>query len=302
METLRKPAPWLLLAMLLAGNAALALGPWFVRLADSGPIAAGFWRVALALPALFLLARWREGPAPPPVPRKVAWAVVAGGVLFALDLASWHVGIGYTRLGNAALFGNSGSLILMVWGFVAWRRWPQGREWLALGAALGGAGILLGRSFEVSLQTLIGDLFCLLAGILYAGYLLILQDARKALGAWRLLARSSAAGVPVLLAAALLAGEPVWPQDWGPVVALALSSQLIGQGLLVYSLRHFPPLVIGLALLTQPAIAALAGWLAFRETLGPVDVIGMALLAGALVLARVAGESTPPAPTGRARA
>ena len=302
METLRKPAPWLLLAMLLAGNAALALGPWFVRLADSGPIAAGFWRVTLALPALFLLARWQEGGAPPPVPRKVAWAVVLGGVLFAFDLASWHVGIGYTRLGNAALFGNSGSLILMVWGFLMVRRWPAGREWLAIAAALGGAAILLGRSFEVSVQTLIGDLFCLLAGILYAGYLLILQDARKALGAWRLLARSSAAGVPVLLVAALLAGEPVWPHNWGPVVGLALSSQLIGQGLLVYSLRHFPPLAIGLALLTQPAIAALAGWLAFGETLGLVDVIGMALLAAALVLARVAGESTPRAPAGRAEA
>ena len=302
METLRKPAPWLLLAMLLAGNAALALGPWFVRLADSGPIAAGFWRVTLALPALFLLARWQEGGAPPPLPRKVAWAVLLGGVLFAFDLASWHVGIGYTRLGNAALFGNSGSLILMVWGFLMVRRWPAGREWLAIAAALGGAAILLGRSFEVSVQTLIGDLFCLLAGILYAGYLLILQDARKALGAWRLLARSSAAGVPVLLVAALLAGEPVWPHNWGPVVGLALSSQLIGQGLLVYSLRHFPPLAIGLALLTQPAIAALAGWLAFGETLGLVDVIGMALLAAALVLARVAGESTPPAPAGRAEA
>ena len=302
METLRKPAPWLLLAMLLAGNAALALGPWFVRLADSGPIAAGFWRVTLALPALFLLARWQEGGAPPPLPRKVAWAVVLGGVLFAFDLASWHVGIGYTRLGNAALFGNSGSLILMVWGFLMVRRWPAGREWLAIAAALGGAAILLGRSFEVSVQTLIGDLFCLLAGILYAGYLLILQDARKALGAWRLLARSSAAGVPVLLVAALLAGEPVWPHNWGPVVGLALSSQLIGQGLLVYSLRHFPPLAIGLALLTQPAIAALAGWLAFGETLGPVDIIGMALLAAALVLARVAGESTPRPPAGRAEA
>ena len=300
--TARTPAPWLLLAMLLAGNAALAIGPWFVRLADSGPIAAGFWRITLALPVLFLLARWQEGPAPARISRKVAWAVALGGGLFALDLASWHIGIGYTRLGNAALFGNSGSLILMVWGFLMVRRWPAGREWLAIAAALGGAAILLGRSFEVSVQTLIGDLFCLLAGILYAGYLLILQDARKALGAWRLLARSSAAGVPVLLVAALLAGEPVWPHNWGPVVGLALSSQLIGQGLLVYSLRHFPPLAIGLALLTQPAIAALAGWLAFGETLGLVDVIGMALLAAALVLARVAGESTPPAPAGRAEA
>ena len=282
---------WLPFAALLVGNAALALGPYFVRLADSGPVAAGFWRLVLALPVLFLFANREPVPAAP-VTRKLLLAIAAGGVFFALDLSSWHVGIGFTRLGNAALFGNSGSLILMVWGFVAWQRWPQSREWLAILAALGGAAILLGRSFEVSTRTLVGDLFCLLAGLLYAGYLLILQDARKILPSWRLLGWSSAASVPLLLLIAFLHGEPVWPHDWWPLVGLAVSSQLIGQGMLVYSLRHFSPLAIGLALLTQPAIASLAGWLAFGERLGAIDVLGMALLAGALVLARVAGEST----------
>jgi drug/metabolite transporter (DMT)-like permease len=285
---------WLPLAALLVGNAALALGPYFVRLADSGPVAAGFWRLVLALPVLFLFANREPVPAAP-VTRKLLLAIAAGGVFFALDLSSWHVGIGFTRLGNAALFGNSGSLILMVWGFVAWQRWPQSREWLAILAALGGAAILLGRSFEVSTRTLVGDLFCLLAGLLYAGYLLILQDARKILPSWRLLGWSSAASVPLLLLIALLHGEPVWPHDWWPLVGLAVSSQLIGQGMLVYSLRHFSPLAIGLALLTQPAIASLAGWLAFGERLGAIDVVGMALLAAALVLARVARASTEPA-------
>jgi drug/metabolite transporter (DMT)-like permease len=187
----------------------------------------------------------------------------------------------------------------MVWGFIAWRRLPKSREWLGILAALAGAAILLGRSFEVSAQTLIGDLFCLLAGLLYAGYLLILQDARRVLTSWRLLSWSSAAGLPVLLIIALLHGERVIPHDWWPLVALAFSSQIVGQGCLVYSLRHFSPLAIGLALLTQPAIAALAGWLAFGETLGVVDVLGMALLAAALVIARVAGESTEPKATDR---
>ena len=286
------------LAALLVGNAALALGPYFVRLADSGPISAGFWRVTLALPLLLLFARTEPRPTAP-VSRKLMLAIALGGVFFALDLSSWHVGIGYTRLGNAALFGNSGSLILMVWGFVAWRRWPGVREWLGVLAALTGAAILMGRSFEVSAQTLIGDLFCLLAGLLYAGYLLILQDARRVITSWRLLSWSSAAGVPVLLVVALLHGEPVLPHDWWPLVALAFSSQLVGQGCLVYSLRHFSPLAIGLALLTQPAIAALAGWLAFGERLGWVDVVGMLLLAAALVIARVAGESTAPEPADR---
>lgn len=274
------------LAALLLGNAALAMGPWFVRFADTGPVAAGFWRLALALPVLALLAR-ANGQALGGIPRRVVLTVMLGGVFFGLDIASWHVGIGLTRLANAALFGNAGSLVLMVWGFIAWWRLPKGREWPALAAALAGAAILMGRSLEISPRTLLGDVFCLTAGLLYAGYLLILHDARKALGNWSLLTWSSLASAAVLLAIALIAGERIVPMDWRPIIGLAISSQLIGQGLLVYALRHFSPLVIGIALLTQPAVAALAGWLSFGEVLTAADFVGVALVGSALVLAKV---------------
>ncbi len=283
------------LSALVVGNIALALGPWFVRLADSGPVSAGFWRVALALPLLVLFAR-ANGQRLGGISRGMMLAVLVGGVLFGLDVASWHLGIGLTRMTNATLFGNAGSLILMVWGFIAWRRLPKGREWPAMAAAIGGAAILMGRSFEISPATLAGDLFCLLAGVLYAGYLLILQGARKALGSWALLAWSSLGSAPVLLAIALALGEPVWPHDWAPILGLVVTSQLIGQGLLVYALKHFSPLVIGIALLTQPAVAALVGWLSFDEVLTPLDMIGVALVGSALVLAKVTGDSTPAKP------
>src|SRR5690606_35704065 len=144
------------LAALLAGNTALAMGPWFVRIADTGPVATGFWRVALALPVLALLARANGQPIGG-LPRKTVLVVLLGGVFFGLDVASWHTGIGLTRLANATLFGNAGSLVLMVWGFIAWRRLPSGREWPAMVAALAGAAILMGRSFEISPRTLLGD-------------------------------------------------------------------------------------------------------------------------------------------------
>jgi drug/metabolite transporter (DMT)-like permease len=281
------------LAALVVGNIALALGPWFVRLADSGPVSAGFWRVALALPMLVLLARANRQ-ALGGMSRGIIAAVLVGGVLFGLDVASWHIGIGLTRMTNATLFGNAGSLILMVWGFVAWRRLPRGREWPAMAAAIGGAAILMGHSFEISPATLAGDLFCLLAGVLYAGYLLILQGARKALGSWALLVWSSLGSAPVLLGIALALGEPVWPTNWAPILGLVVTSQLIGQGLLVYALKHFAPLVIGIALLTQPAVAALVGWLSFGEVLTPLDLLGVALVGSALVMAKVTGESTAP--------
>ena len=85
----------------------------------------------------------------------------------------------------------------------------------------------------------------------------------------------------------LVLGERIWPHDWTPLLLFAISSQVIGQSLLVYSIGTFPPLVVGLALLTQPAISALVGWFAYRETLSVTDAIGAVAIATALVLVRL---------------
>ena len=278
-------------AALLAGNAALALGPWLVRLSDTGPVSAGFWRLILPVPILAFLA-WRSR-SPGPLDKKLTVLCLIAGGFFAVDLASWHIGIERTRLANATLFGNAGSIILMVWGLIAARRAPSGREGVGVFAAIAGAVILLGRSMEISATTFIGDLFCLAAGIFYAFYLLPAQRARAALGSWFVLLLVSLTAAPILLGMAIAAGEPVLPgaAGWTPILVLALSSQVIGQGLLVFSLRNFSPLVIGMALLTQPAIAATVGWLAFGELLEPLDIFGMVLVGAALVLARAPGKA-----------
>jgi drug/metabolite transporter (DMT)-like permease len=279
------------LAALLTANFALALGPLLVRLADTGPAAAGFWRLTLALPVILALSL-RE----PAAQRRVSGAtlalVAAAGAFFALDLASWHVGITATKLGNAALFGNSGSVILMVWGLIAARRRPRTLEICAIAAALAGAALLMGGSLEISHASFVGDLFCLLAGLFYAVYILMLAPARARLGQFSLLLWSTLAGAPILLATAALLGESIVPHDWTPLLILAMSSQIIGQGCLIYSLKNFTPLVIGLALLTQPAVSALTGWLAFGEVLSAGDVLGMLFLAGALAMAKAGDKPT----------
>jgi drug/metabolite transporter (DMT)-like permease len=273
-----------LIALLIA-NFALALGPWLVRLADTGPVAAGFWRLSLAVPVLFLLSL-REPTAQRKLGGGTLAVVIGAGVFFALDLASWHIGIESTKLGNAALFGNAGSLILMAWSLIAARRVPRVLELAAIAAALSGAALLMGGSLEISHKSFVGDLFCLLAGFFYAFYILMLRPARARLGQFSVLLWSTLASVPVMLGIAGLLGEVIMPTNWTPLLVLAMSSQVIGQGLLIYSLRHFTPLVIGLALLTQPAVSAATGWLAFGETLSFGDVIGMVLLAAALAMAK----------------
>ena len=275
------------------GNVALALGPWSVRLADTGPVSAGFWRMALALPVLAALARV-SGQKLGGLGRPVLLAMAGAGAFFALDLAAWHLGIARTRLANASLFGNSGSLVLMVWGVWSMGRRPRLGECAAMLAALGGAAILMGRSLEIGARTVVGDLLAVTAGLLYVGYLVLVQRARAGLGSWSLLFWASLCGTPVVLACALAMGEPVFPgaagHGWWPLLALALGSQIIGQGLLVYALRHFTPLMVGMALLTQPAVAVLSGWLAFGERLSAMDGLGMALVSAALVLAKAGAK------------
>ena len=285
-QIFRRPAGLVLLALLF-GNLALAFGPWMVRSADVGPSASAFWRMALAVPFLFLIARGTRQQLI--LPRKALyWTMALSGAFFALDLAAWHIGLLQTKLANATLFANAASLLFPVWGFIIARALPSRLEGLAFALAVAGTALLLGRSAELSSQTLIGDLLCLAAGIFYTAYLIAIMQAREELDNWVLLAWSTLATAPPLLLIALGLNEQIIPQNWTPVILLAIISQLIGQGLMVYVLGKVSPLLFGLALLTQPIVSALIGWLEYDEVLTPIDWIGAALIAGALIMVRLA--------------
>ncbi len=286
------PSPLILLA-LLGGNLALAFGPMLVRQADVGPSASAFWRMALAIPFLFLIARHMRQPLRLPS-RTLYWTMALSGTFFALDLAAWHIGILQTKLANATLFANAASLFFPLWGFLVARTLPTRMQGAAFALALAGTALLLGRSAELSRETLIGDLLCLAAGIFYTGYLIVIMRARDAMPSWTLLAWSTLATAPPLLLIAFGLSEQIMPSDWTPVIALAIVSQLIGQGLMVYVLGKVTPLLFGLALLTQPIISAAIGWRLYGEALGPVDAIGAALIAAALVMVRVAERPAAP--------
>jgi drug/metabolite transporter (DMT)-like permease len=273
-------------AAVLAGSTALAFGPWLVRLSGVGPVAAGFWRLALALPFLFAIAAITRQPVHWPG-KRLALIVAAAAFFFAADLAAWHVGIHMTKLGNATLFGNVSSFAFAAWGLWLARSLPSRTQGLALGLAGIGAALLMGSSFELSPRHFAGDLLCLFAGLLYTGYLIAVQHGRGSLKPMPLLFLSSAFGAAMLLPLSLAFGEQVIPSDWTYVFLLALGSQVIGQGLLVYGIGHVPPMIVGLALLTQPAISAFVGWAAYGETLSPVDWLGAMAIGTALVLVRL---------------
>jgi drug/metabolite transporter (DMT)-like permease len=291
------------------GSALLAFGPLLVRLADTGPIASAFWRMALAAPLLLLVAlRFGRRGAPAatlpstlaagPFPLGLAVAAgpfplglaVAAGAFFAADLAAWHLGIVRTTAANATLFANTTAFMLAGWAILVRGERPSPAVGTALALALAGTLLLLGTSARLSPTHLAGDLLSLLAAAFYTGYLLVVIGLREGRSTMAVLAMATLAGavllLPLAVAEALLSDVRFRPRNWWPVIGLALSSQIAGQGLMVFASGRLPAFVVGLGLLVQPLVSALAGWLAFGETLGPLELAGAALILLALIRLR----------------
>jgi len=276
------------------GSAILSAGPLLVRLADVGATQSAFWRLALAVGPLFLLAHvTARGTPSRQQPGDWRW-LAAGGLFFAADLVCWHLGILRTTLANSALFANATSFIYPIWGFAVARTWPTRRAAGALALAAAGIALLMGLSAEVSSRHLAGDLLCLLAAVFYTGYLVVMDRVRARVAALSALAQASLYSALAILPVALLAPGSFWPGDWTPLLALALGSQVAGQGLIIFALPKLSPLASGLGLLIQPVLSATLGVIWFGEALSAPELLGMSAILAALVIVRWP-ERQPPA-------
>ena len=290
---------------MITGSACLAFGPLLVRLADVGPMASAFWRLALAAPLLLLMARVVGGAGSVKLPSarsgkkpstrsgkktsaRILWLAGLAGLAFAADLAVWHLGILRTTLANSTLLANAATFLLPLYGLVMLGQRLSRMQIVALAVAAAGMALLLGRSAELSPQHLAGDLLCLAAAVFYTIYLVAIEKVRTQVDALPALALATFAGAICL--APIAATGTFWPQDWTPILGLAIGSQVIGQGLIVYAVRHLSPLVIGLSLLVQPAISAAVGAIRFGEVPGPWELAGAALVVAALMVARLPGR------------
>lgn len=275
---------------MIVGAICIGFAPIFVRLTDVGLTAAAFWRVLLALPLLWLL--WyprREKPSPESRAR-IKWLLLAG-VFFAADLALWHQSIRYTSVANATLLANLSPIF--VTGAAVWLFGERiNKRFLAgLALALAGSAVLVADSFSVSLRTVGGDVFGIVAAVFYSGYLLGVSRLRRHASAVEVMWWTTLACAATLLPMTLLFGETFWPQSlqgWGVLIGLALVSQIAGQGLIAWALAHLSPAFSSVSLLVQPVAASILAWVLLSEPFGALQALGGAIVLGGIVSCRLA--------------
>jgi drug/metabolite transporter (DMT)-like permease len=277
------------LGALLLGATCIALSPIFVRLSDAGPTASAFWRVALAVPPLWALVFLGRQPASRNAPRKTL-LLCAAGFAFAGDLAFWHSSIQLTSVANSTLLANLASLFVTLAAWIFLRQRPSRLFLAGLGAALFGVTLLVHTSLEFSPTGLTGDALGVVTAMFYAGYILAVKGLRdRGETTLRLMAVTTSLTAAILLPAALASGEQFFPaaaHGWLVLVALALVSQVAGQGLIAYALAHLPAAFSSVGLLLQPVVAALFAWLILTEPLVPLQIAGGLVVLAGIYLAR----------------
>ncbi len=275
------------LAALVLGAIAMGVSPLFVRMADVGPFASAFWRTALALPFLALWALTERGHLPPG-----AWrnrSVWLSGLLFAGDLFFWHLAILATTVANATFLATTAPLFVVAgaWFLLGERIQRRGIAGLAL-CLLGGAA-LVGHSYGFAPERLTGDLYGIVTALFFAGYMLALRAARRDVPAGTLAFISAAITTVVLFAVAFALEPRLLPysaQGWTVLVALALISQVAGQGLLTIALGTLPAPFSSLVIFLEAVAAALLAWVVLHEALEPMQWLGGVMILGGIWFAR----------------
>lgn len=285
-----KKFPVVAFICLLLGGVAIGFAGILMRLSDVNPLASAFWRMALAAPVLWCWAfAVRKQDRLRGKRTDFSKVLFLAGIFFAADMGNWHLSLHYTTVSNATLLSNFAPIFIALW---MWRvhkmRFAQ-MFMVGMGIALVGAIMLIGPNASLGSDKLLGDGLGLGTAIFYAGYMLMIKDARYQYSTARLMAWSTTVTAALLLPFALIMSGPFWPAasaGWITLIGLALVAQIGGQTMIAYAFAHLPATLSSVSLLIQPLTATIAAWIIFHETISPLQMAGGALLLCGIYLSK----------------
>lgn len=251
-----------------------------------GPAGVVAVRQVVAAVALMALSR--------PALRRLVWSqwwpvLVLAGIFSVMNL-SLYVAIDRIGLGLAVTLEFLGPLAVALFG-------SRGRSELliAVGAAVGVYVLILPDASS----DLIGVGLALFAAVCWAGYILVNRVAGSRLAGVEAPALAASISVvlyvPVLIVLVRqghLGGMPLLY-----AVAAGFLSSVVPYATDLVVLRTVPPRLFGVLMSAQPGLAALAGLVVLGQVPAMHEWIGMAMIAGANVVAVIRSQRTRPATT-----
>ncbi|EPD40548.1 MAG: DMT family transporter [Delftia sp.] len=275
--------------LMIAGGVLLGTVGVFVEEARQHPLVTVLFRCAFG--ALALLAwglatgRVRELRV-----RGRSWAVVvATGLLMVLNWALFFAAIPRTSIGVATIVFHIQPVWIMLFGTLVLREAVAPRQVAAMLAALLGlvltTGLLGGDAAAWGPDHVSGLLMCLAGSLCYAA-VTILAKTEKVVTPFALAWWQCAVGTVLLLWVPLVNGWPQAPSSWAWLAGLGVLHTGLAYAILFAGMARLTLGRIAVLQYIYPLTAIVLDWAVYGRALGAVQLAGVGLMAGALLVVK----------------
>jgi drug/metabolite transporter (DMT)-like permease len=282
---------------LTLGTLAIGFAGIWVRLSHIGPLGTGLWRLTIAAMVVFLWGLLFDHESLKNIfkedNKKWLKITIFAGFGLGADLALWHIALHKTSVAMATLFTNFAPIFMLMGSALFLGEKIKKKALWGIGLCILGIVFLAQRNSDVHSEvTWLGNGIALLSAVFYACYLLLIRKAR-AVGIkpiFNLGVLSFSGALFLLCVTALFEPQSLYPQGrqtWIILISLALTAQVLGQGLISACLSKVANDLSSAILCLQAVFAAIAAYFILNQSLSGFQIVGGLLVICGIFVVRV---------------
>ena len=267
---------------------AFSLSSTLVKRADSPGVLVAFWRLAV-VSLVWNLFLWSTGRRV--TMRHVRQAFIPG-VFFGLNLAVFFAGATQNSVANAALIGSLSPFLIVPIGAALFGEYFDPRALFFAVIAFGGTAVVLFNAPPAGDASLKGNVFGVLAMLLWTGYVVSTRHFRRDMDVATFMATVSPIAAVAVLPLAIINGDVFGMSvtGWTYTLILTFLIGMAGHGLLVFAQKTIAIGTIGIAQVSQPALAVVWSFLLLGEVVNRWQIVGIGIVVCGLLAFLVLNE------------
>ena len=256
--------------------------PLFVRGISASTTTVIFWRFVVATPIMCVIAFATGGRPTVDLARRS----FLPGVLFAIALITGLAAFRETSIANATLIMSLQPVIVLLIAPKLFKEQVRVTQIVSAAVAMVGVTIFIFAAASTSGASLKGDLLAFANLFLWTGYFLLSKHARSSgTHSWSFLAMVFFWSLIFVSPWALTTSNDIGgmtSKDWLLLCSMVFLPAVLGHGMMTWAQRHVDVTVLSLLMLLQPVLGAIGAWLVFEQSINALQILGGALVLGAL--------------------
>jgi len=215
------------------------------------------------------------------------------GLSYAASLSCSAWSLTQTSVANSALLNNMMPIFTTLGAWLFLKQRFSLRFVVGLLVAIAGVMMIGIQDLHISSQQIVGDAAALLAAVLLATAILGIEQLRVKFSTSSIMMGICSIGSVAIVPVLWLSGDTVLPTSWASglaVLALALICQVIGHGLLTYSLKQFSSGLVSVSMLSVPMLSAVLAMVLFSEKLNLINWCAFAIVLAGIYLSISANQ------------